>query len=164
MNIARALRNVGAKNIWRVFILAVTHPLFVIPTISATKKCLKLSTEYFGKAHYENGPANAFRHALWNILIARFCLRWSSNKDKLNSWAKKATDWHEEAFVNSPLARAMDLHNNSIGRHLFLNHASASQEKIVAILIDMTKDSKLVKSEKEIDPSQMSLVHIIDTK
>ena len=163
MNIVRALRNVGAKSVWRVFVLAIMHPLFVIPTITATKKCLKLSTEHFGKAHYENGPANAFRHALWNILIANFCLRWSSNRDKLNNWAKKVTDWHEEAFINTPLARAMDLHNNAVGRHLFSKHASASYENLVGILVDMTKNSVLIKSEDEIDPNQMRLVHIIDT-
>lgn len=162
MRVIRALRNVGVKNIWRAFILAITHPLFVFPTISATKKCLKVSTEYFGKAHYKNGPANAFRHALWNILIASFCLRWSSNKDKLNCWAKKVTDWHEEAFVNAPLAKAMDLHNNAVGRYLFTEHASASHENLLETLIDMTKESRLIKSENEIEPSSMQLVHIID--
>ncbi|MEM9362734.1 MAG: hypothetical protein AAGA43_08870 [Bacteroidota bacterium] len=125
---------------------------------------MKLSTKYFGRAHYENGPANAFRHALWNVLIASFCLRWSSNKDKLSNWAKKVTDWHEEAFVNQPLARAMDLHNNAVGRYLFSKNASALLEELVDILLDMTNQSVLVQSEKEIDPNQMSLVHIIEIK
>lgn len=164
MNLIKAIRNVGAKNIWQVFLLALWHPFFVLPTLFATKKCIKMSTQYFGKAHHKNGPANAFRHALWNYLIASSCSRWSTKMDRAIHWAKKITDWHEEAFVSAPLARAMDLHNNAVGRSLFIKLTSASYENLLETLIDMTKDSKLVKSENEIESSSMRLVHIIDIK
>ncbi|WP_435624165.1 DUF6973 domain-containing protein [Flagellimonas sp.] len=164
MNIVRALRNLGAKDIWQVFLLALWHPLFVLPTLFATKKCITLSTQYFGKAHHENGPANAFRHALWNYIIARSCSRWSTKMDKAVVWAKKITDWHEEAFVNSPLARAMDLHNNKVGRYLFSKYGETSLEELVDMLVDMTKESILVETENEIDAISMHLVHIIDTQ
>ena len=84
--------------------------------------------------------------------------------DKAVVWAKKITDWHEEAFVNAPLARAMDLHNNSVGRHLFSKFRGTSLEEFIGILVDMTKKSVLVETEKEIDANSMHLVHIIDTQ
>lgn len=164
MNIVKAIRNIGAKNIWQGLLLALWHPLFVLPTLFATKKCIRLSTQYFGKAHHKNGPANAFRHALWNYIISRSCSRWSTKMDKAVVWAKKITDWHEEAFVNAPLARAMDLHNNSVGRHLFSKFSGTSLEEFIGILVDMTKKSVLVETEKEIDANSMHLVHIIDTQ
>ncbi|WP_422858336.1 DUF6973 domain-containing protein [Flagellimonas sp. S174] len=154
----------GARSIWRVFLLGIKHPFFVLPTLSATKKCLKLSTKLYGKAHHQNGPANAFRHALWNYLIAKACFYWKPNPEKVQVWAKKLTDWHEEAFVNSPLARAMDLHNNAVGRYFFSKYISEPWEEVVDRLVDLTKESILVLSEKEIDQNQMLLVHIIETE
>ncbi len=164
MKVIRALRNVKTKKIWEVFLLGIQHPLFVLPTLFATKKCLRLSTKLYGRTHYQNGPANAFRHALWNYLIAKRCLYWRSNTQKVLLWAQKITDWHEEAFPNRSLARAMDLHNNAVGRYIFSEHLSASCEKIVELLMELTKESILITSEKEIDPNQMRLVHIIDIK
>ena len=40
--------------------------------------------------------------------------------DSIISWTKEITDWHEDFSPNKELARAMDLHNNFIGRELFL--------------------------------------------
>jgi len=164
VNLVKALRNVGAKNIWQAFLLALWHPLFVLPTLFATKKCINLSTQYFGNAHHKNGPANAFRHALWNYMIARSCSGWSTKMDKAVLWAEKITNWHEEAFINKPLARAMDLHNNKVGRYLFSKYGATSLEELVDILINMTKESILIKTENEIDANSMHLVHIIDTQ
>jgi len=35
---------------------------------------MQIATLNFGRKHYQNGQANAFRHALWNVLIAQKCM------------------------------------------------------------------------------------------
>ena len=49
---------------------------------------------------------------------------------KVISWTKEITDWHEDFSPNLALARAMDLHNNYIGRELFQNHKSKTEKKL----------------------------------
>ena len=160
MNIVRALRNVGAKSVWRVFVLAIMHPLFVIPTITATKKCLKLSTEHFGKAHYENGPANAFRHALWNILIAKKCFRVSTSAKKVLAWAQKITDWHEQAFFNEEMPMKMDYHNNAIGRNIFRENLKWSQEEFIHYLLQLAKKAIKINRDTDLNQLKNQLVYI----
>ena len=69
------LRRVAFKNLWAIFKLSCRHPLFVYPTYQATKKCLTIATKYYGSLHYQNTPANAFRHAFWNYLIPKKCTK-----------------------------------------------------------------------------------------
>nr|WP_228236777.1 hypothetical protein [Muricauda sp. M10] len=124
---------------------------------------MKISTAHYGKLHYKNGPANAFRHALWNCMIAQRCFRWNKNEIKVLDWAKKITDWHEEAFPNKPLAKAMDLHNNAVGRSIFEQNIGKSEQEIIAILKEMTSQS--ISIEENTDTSQLKnqLVHIIES-
>ena len=95
------------------------NPPFMIATVSATFKTYRISQREFPDIHGKLNKANAFRHALWNALIARNCSRFSKNMDSVLNWTKKITDWHEEFAPNDLLAKEMDLHNNRIGREVF---------------------------------------------
>ena len=117
---------------------------------------MQISTEHYIKKHYLNGRANAFRHALWNYLIAKNCSEWSKNKGKVLEWTKNITDWHEFAFPNRKLARKMDLHNNEIGRRLFLKHEKES------VLKEMTKKSIFIDSDSDLTVLEKQLVHIAE--
>jgi len=106
----------------QLFVLSKTlllNPVYILPTYSATKETLKICDEKFGNAHHKNNKANAFRHALWNFLIAEKCFRRNNSVEKSIFWTKKITDLHEELSPNKSLARTMDLHNNEVGRKLF---------------------------------------------
>lgn len=163
MKLFRVLRRVDIKNAWVLIKLCLYYPLFIIPTLMATKKCIAISTTHYGRQHYKNGPANAFRHALWNFLIAKRCHSWRRNEQKVMTWTKKITDWHEGAFPNRELAREMDLHNNEIGRALFLKHAALDEESLISLLKQMTQESVKVDSISDLENLKNKMIHIIDT-
>ncbi|GMN07720.1 hypothetical protein MTsPCn5_31090 [Croceitalea sp. MTPC5] len=161
MNILRTLKRIDFPTFWSLLRLCLRYPLLPYPTIVATKACLKVSTQYFGKAHYQNTAANAFRHAYWNYLIAKLCTKWSKNEKRVLLWTKAITDWHENAFKNRELAKLMDLHNNRIGRTVFKENSKQPVEKITTLLLEMTKDSVLISSKEALAQNPNNLVHLV---
>ncbi|MEZ4809978.1 MAG: hypothetical protein R2819_06425 [Allomuricauda sp.] len=123
---------------------------------------MKISTDHYGRLHHKNGPANAFRHALWNCLIAKRCYVWQKNPQKAVSWAKKITDWHENAFPNRELARKMDLHNNAVGRIIFEDNIGKTENEIVEMLNKMARHSIKIDAHSNMTELKNQLVHIID--
>lgn len=95
------------------------HPLLFSSAVLATTKCLAISHDLFGNTHHKDNKANAFRHALWNMLLVRYAMVFENDVKQAVRWARKLTDWHEDFSPNDPLARTMDLHNNRIGRDLY---------------------------------------------
>lgn len=149
MNLYKTIKRIRPKSLWPLLKLSVTNPLFIIPTVQATKDCMRTSTDHFGSKHYQNGPANAFRHALWNFLIAKKCTKWSKNQEKILKWTKNITEWHEEAFKNREMARLMDLHNNAIGRTAYCANSLNSIDEVEEILLEMTTQAVKINNEKE---------------
>ncbi|MEM6895507.1 MAG: hypothetical protein AAF554_17550 [Bacteroidota bacterium] len=162
MKWVKLLKQVRPKMFGKLLWLSLTHLPYVIPTFLATRQCMALSTELYGRKHYQNGPENAFRHALWNYLIAKRCFRWWKSEPKVLLWTKKITDWHEDAFVNTELAWKMDEHNNAIGRELFAKHG-LNQEKSLAVLKEMTLASFHITTETDLEKFKQQLVHIKTT-
>lgn len=146
----------------KLFRLCLQHPLFVIPTLAATKKCVQISNELYGTLHHKNGPANAFRHALWNYLIAKKCQKWQPRTEKILFWAATITHLHELFSPNSALAKAMDLHNNKVGRELFLANKDKEIAEVVLLLEEMTLRSHKVTELWEMDQYGTQLIHIVD--
>ncbi|MBS9461139.1 hypothetical protein KIM67_01860 [Flagellimonas sp. 389] len=162
MNPIRALKRLDSKSIWVLIKLCIKSPLFVLPTVKATKQCMAVSTQHYGRLHYKNGPANAFRHALWNYLISKRCYDLIKNKAKVLRWSQNITDWHEDAFPNRELARKMDLHNNAVGRYVFEKHKNNTVEEAIKVLTEMTKVSSKVDSNCNFANFRNKLVHIIN--
>ena len=162
MNLIAIIKRIDLASFWMLLKFCIKQPLFLWPTFKATKICLEVSTQYFGNSHYQNTPANAFRHAYWNYLIAQKCTKWCKNYTIILNWTTAITDWHENAFKNRPLARLMDLHNNKVGRTLFLNNYELSTEKVLFNLLEMTKNSVKISKEEELPKNINNLVHISD--
>ena len=160
MKLFGILKHITIRSFWSLLKLGLRYPLFAYPTFKATKTCLSVSTQYFGRAHYQNTPANAFRHAFWNYLIAMKCTKWSKNISSILTWTKAITDWHEDAFRNRELARLMDLHNNAIGRSIFLNNHHKTIEEATSLLLNMTDTSVLIEHKDELHENALNLVHI----
>jgi uncharacterized protein DUF6973 len=160
MNILKAFRRLKPIGIWKLLKLCLAHILFVVPTIRATQKCMQISTVHYQRKHYLNSRANAFRHALWNYLIAKYCTKWSKNRDNVLLWTKSITDWHEFAFSNEALAQKMDLHNNGIGRTLFVKNENESVVEVIEILMDKTKESLFINLSTDLKSLPNTLVHI----
>lgn len=140
----------------------MSHPLFIVLTIRATKDCIRISTDNYGRLHHENGPANAFRHALWNYLIAKRCFRIRHDKDSVLQWAEKITDWHEHAFPNTELAKTMDFHNNAVGRLAFRENPEKTESEIIELLKSMTLVSVKIDSNTKLASLKTQFIHILD--
>ncbi len=142
--------------------MALQHLDFLYPTYLATKQCMAVSTKYFQRKHYNNGQANAFRHALWNYLIALKCTDRSKNLDRVLSWTKCITDWHETAFVNRPLAQRMDLHNNAVGRTFFIKEKINTKDAAIAYFLELATRSIKITENSTLKEFPLTLVHIND--
>ena len=151
MKLWEVLRSFNIKQLWSLSKLCLRNPLKMWPSWKATKKSVAYATTYYGKLHQQNNPANAFRHAVWNFLIARNCMKDPSELADVLIWTDKITALHEDLFPNDPLARAMDLHNNEVGRMLFKKHHSKTEEEAVQLMRSMTKTSRMISDLKEIE-------------
>ena len=160
MALRTILKQIKAKQLFGFFRFFIRHPLFAVSTFFATVKTYKIAEKEFAKIHGKHNKANAFRHALWNALIAKSCSTYSNNKEKIIRWAKNVTDWHEKLFVNESLSREMDLHNNQIGRDLFLNNDKISSEELTNVLLKSLNSAVLVFSLKDISEATNVLVYL----
>lgn len=158
MKVWNTLKRMNTKSLWQLIRLSIQYPNFLYPTLIATKECMRVSTLHFGKEHYRNTPANAFRHAFWNYLIAHSCVRWSTNQAKVLRWTKAITDWHENAFMNRELARLMDYHNNEIGRTIYIQNSS--KDMAVELLLKRTQDAIQINCPEALFSASDHLVYL----
>ncbi len=156
------LKHLRFSALWQLMNLCMRHLRFLYPTYVATRQCMDIATTHFERKHYQNGPANAFRHAIWNYLIAKKCTDKSKNLKQVLFWTKAITDWHEIAFANRHLAKQMDLHNNAVGRNVFLEKPTQSLESVVVYFLELTSRSILINSDSDLTQYQLSLVHLTD--
>jgi len=160
MSIWKLIKGIRFKQLIVLFVFFLKRPMFMFSTAKATSQTLKIVQEKFPGIHGKDNRANAFRHALWNYLIAVRCLKNEKNIKTILSWTKEITDWHEDFSPNAPLARAMDLHNNYIGRALFQHNGSYTEKEIIRALELKLIEAVQVASLKEIDRSSTGLVFI----
>ncbi len=118
----------------------LSKPLLIIPTTWATVESILFSEMNFMEAHGGSGVANAFRHAAWNLLIAKNC-RLFTTPEKAIAWAKFITDLHEECFPNESFDHEMDLHNNRIGREVYTKSIKKklSKKEMIAELVEKSE-------------------------
>lgn len=118
-------------------------------TIIATYETFRISQHHFPNIHGKHNKANAFRHALWNILIAKKASFFSAD-ERVLKWTKEITDWHEEFSPNSDMAKLMDLHNNAIGRNFYLEIGKKSISEITQAMLKKTESAYIINSQSEI--------------
>lgn len=132
----------------------------MVPTIFATKDCMAIAEKEYGNKHHLSNPANAFRHALWVILIIRKCLKWKNNEEKAKAWAKNFTDWHEDFSPNEPLEHAMDLHNNHVGISFYEVIKGRNDEEIVSFLKQKALEAIKIEIVVEVEKFENNLVYL----
>jgi hypothetical protein len=142
--------------------LILQHPWFVWPTLKATRQAVLYSNAHFGSGHHTNTPANAFRHSIWNYLIANYCSRWDKNEEVVLFWATYITDLHELVLPGDALANAMDRHNNKVGRWVFKENKKATLSKGLSLLLGLTRASVQITTLEELKAiPNNQLVHLI---
>ena len=154
MSLWKLIRHLKFRQILSLVVLFAKWPLMLYPTAKATLKTMRICHALYPEKHQGNGRGNAFRHALWNILITREAMKWNRNKQKSLDWAKIITDWHEKFAPNKEPARFMDLHNNAKGRELFERWTEKR---------DVLTDRYIVKQLKEAMAGSKKITGITET-
>jgi len=160
MNSWHFIRLFNRKNLWSLFLLGVKNPLYVIPTLLATRKCIRICNKLYGNLHQKNNVTNAFRHALWNILIAQACTSYSRTRENAIKWAHEITTWHESFSPNDALARHMDMHNNGYGQEIFRRYPEYEAGDFISLLQDQLTSAVKISTSKEIEAVDFALVYI----
>jgi len=142
--------------------LFLRHPLFMFSTTRATFLAMRIAEEEFPDIHGKHNKANAFRHALWNMLITKKCSRFSKDLESVLSWTKRITDWHEEFSPNEELAKMMDLHNNRVGRKMYKEVFYEYTEEIVKLMKEKLLEAIQIASVLEFEKHQNKLVYLED--
>lgn len=170
MDFGRIIKSLSPSLIAAIIGKVITSPVMFYCFVRATKKCVQLCDKQFGKAHHKNNKANAYRHALWNMLIAHHCLKVGKGLNVSLTWAKDITDWHEKAFVNNPLETHMDLHNNKKGRQWFEELHTKEPSGVNYDLMDkylrekLQYAKKLSKNIPQDENFEQQLIYIEDYK
>ncbi len=160
MRIWSVLRRLSLREVLQLTSVMLQNPLCIIPTLKATKQTLNICNTIYENTHHKHGKANAFRHALWNVLICQKTVYFTKNDEKSIIWAQKVTDLHEKLAPNESLEEAMDLHNNKIGRSCFITLKSSSEEEIITFLKKTTQNAKEITEIKDILDHQNNLVYL----
>lgn len=162
MSFWKVIRGLKFRQVKSLAAWFIKHPLYMTSTIIATFSTYRISQREFPYIHGQHNKANAFRHALWNVLIAKQSSRFSSNQEAVLEWTQRITDWHEEFSPNEEMAKLMDLHNNRIGRDLFPQLLEKSISEIVVVMKDQLPQAVKVKETTEFDKYLDQLVYLED--
>ena len=123
---------------------------------------MSISQKEYGSKHHLSNPANAFRHALWVVLIAKKCVKWKNDEERAIAWAKKFTDWHEDFSPNKALERAMDLHNNQMGIVFFEEIKNNTKNEIISFLKQKASEAEKIKTVEDTKKHPNKLVFIAE--
>ncbi len=148
--------------LFRLSLLFISRPLLIVPTLQATKHTMKICDSLYGTTHHKSNKANAFRHALWNFLICQKTIKIVKNSAKSIIWTQKVTNLYEKVTKNEILDEIMDLHNNAIGRNVFLFKKEQNEAEIVDFLQEMLKNAKKITKINEIPTTENQLVYILE--
>lgn len=159
MSVWDIVTNLKFREVLTLSKIFLKNPRYFVPTLKATVETIKVCDFKFGNKHHFDNPTNAFRHAYWNYLICAKCYKVSGSVNQVAAWAKKITNLHEDLSPNNELAKEMDLHNNRIGREIFLKYPNDIQDP-VRFFKDMMGHAKQVISVKEIKNSPNQFVFI----
>ncbi len=146
---------------WKMFRALLSRPILLIPTIWGTIESFLFSEINFDESSSGRGIPNAFRHAAWNLLIAKNCAG-VTTKEKAVAWAKFTTDLHEDCFVNEDFDREMDLHNNRIGQEFYcemLNRKIKTKREMIAELMKKCDSAVGLTNPIEIQKVKAELVY-----
>ena len=160
MNIWGRIRRLKIGQLLQLSLLFLSEPILIRPAVQASKRTMAICDELFGSAHHRSNKANAFRHALWNILICQKTLKKTKNQEKSIIWTQKVTSLYEKVTDNSNIEKEMDLHNNSVGLNLVSSIIDKKETEIVEILQKLMKNSQKVGKLEDFVLFKNSLVHI----
>ena len=160
MNIWWRIRRLKIGQLIQLSILFLSEPFLIRPTLQASKRTMAICDDLFGRSHHRSNEANAFRHALWNILICQKTLKKTKNEEKSIIWTQKVTNLYEKVTDNSNIEKEMDLHNNGVGLNLFSSVIDKKESEIIDLLQKLMQNSQKVTNFEDFVLFKTTLVHI----
>lgn len=160
MNFWKRIKQLSVGQLFRLALLFASRPLLIGPTLRATKRTMQICDSLYGGAHHKNGKPNAFRHALWNILICQNCGKRVKNDEKSVFWAEKITILYEKVTKNEILDQQMDLHNNDLGRRWFLEHLFQNEAEMINFIQKQLENAQKVTKIDETAHLEKTLIYI----
>jgi len=140
--------------------LLLKRPILAYPIYRATQHTLSIVNGLYGKDHFRSGPANAFRHAYWNVCLCVAIYKKTKDRTAALSYCEEIVNYYEKATKNLPMEHSMDFHNNEIGRKVFFQNLNEKDEKLIKIIQKMTKTAIKIDSLEDFDKHQDSLVYL----
>ena len=162
----------------------VWHPALAKPIQNATSKANELTATKFPSSSRYQDKGDAFRHAIWNALMAKYIGLDKNNVADCIDRAKDFSDLHESGGQKPgnmtdeqyKLDGQMDYHNNGQGRNYFVSVAwiikegffkvkrvrAPSEEQMANDILELTKTAKKVVTVSDINSNPNNLVHIVD--
>ena len=113
---------------WYEIAAVLKHPFSAIGLKKQRDISYNLTKSYYSSYMSVDNKADAFRHSIWNIVMAKE--GWGLKKEKL-SWAEDFSIAHEQGIKYDGVASEMDLHNNKVGRYFYDNKVSKKYTKIL---------------------------------
>lgn len=162
MKIWKRIRSLSLYQLYKFSMLFLRHPRLITSTINATKETFFICNRFYEEGHGISNRGNAFRHAVWNILICEKSFKKTKNRQKSVDWAQKVTDLYEKVTQNSKLDEQMDLHNNAVGRNLFLSLLEEDKDKIIQIVYKKSLKAVKMISVKDLENLKQDMVYLID--
>jgi hypothetical protein len=83
-------------------------------------------------------------------------------REKTVNWAEKVTLLYEKVTKNDPFNAAMDLHNNAVGRNLFLNETYVKSPENHDILLKMMEKAVKIREIEQFELFKDQLVYITE--
>ncbi len=164
----------------------VWHPALISPIKKATEKANSLTDSNYPKSAKWRDKADAFRHAIWNVLICKYI---GEDKNAISDCTERTEDFttkHETGAVKPSfmtdvdweLDKKMDLHNNAQGRNYFVSVAwirkhktwfytlkrvaAPSEDEIVTGIKNKLNSAQKISTSNDTSKYPNNLVYIID--
>lgn len=104
------------------------HPFSAIGIINQKKLALDYTKKYMGDGPNGDNKKDAFRHAIWNIVMCKE--GWGKKNQKL-SWARDFATAYEKGENYTEFTSDMDLHNNKVGRSYYSENSTKTYKKFL---------------------------------
>jgi hypothetical protein len=147
----------------------VWNPSLADPVKKATNKAFELTESNFkGQSAYRN-KADAFRHATWNALMAKYIGENSGSVSDCINKARTFSNKHESGasqpasltLEDWTLDKTMDLHNNNIGLNYFASKAWIVKEGWLKVKrVRAPSETEIASSIKEYSNNAMKITNV----
>lgn len=126
------------------WLLVNRYPKKAVATFAAAKLAELRAVMFDYGFELFQGKADAFRHAYWNVLMAKCCGL---------EWARDFATAHESKRSSYLDDEKMDLNNNEVGRNIFSSAPGASDAEHVQMIKDFS--ASCMRSDVTHDPSRL---------